>query len=296
MLQQPQLLQTEEVRFASHSAISANADYPYDAADGDPVTLFFNSVQPEVLLPGAGVPKKSRVLAFQRLRIVVARAEGESCERPVARDLGGVDESAPEMGGQIRMAAHAADLRTQEPAAEQGPDPIIGHLSDALAAAERAGDQHSTIYADAVRLAIVIRQLGQADERRVARGGELPEPAPGARQVRALQKWRLKRVLDLIDNRLSSKITLVDLAAVAGLSRMHFASQFRTAMGMRPHEYLLRQRIRRAEELLLHSKMPIVEIALTVGFQTQAHFTTVFKRIIGHTPCQWRQANVDGLA
>jgi AraC-like DNA-binding protein len=34
--------------------------------------------------------------------------------------------------------------------------------------------------------------------------------------------------------------------------------------------------------------MPIVEIALTVGFQTQAHFTTVFKRFIGCTPCRWR--------
>jgi len=34
--------------------------------------------------------------------------------------------------------------------------------------------------------------------------------------------------------------------------------------------------------------MPIAEIALTVGFQTQAHFTTVFKRFIGCTPHRWR--------
>jgi AraC-like DNA-binding protein len=69
---------------------------------------------------------------------------------------------------------------------------------------------------------------------------------------------------------------------------MHFASQFRKATGVRPHEYLLTRRIRRGAELLRASEMPIVEIALTVGFQTQAHFTTVFKRFIGCTPCRWR--------
>jgi AraC-like DNA-binding protein len=71
---------------------------------------------------------------------------------------------------------------------------------------------------------------------------------------------------------------------------MHFAAQFRAATGFRPHEYLLRRRVQLAEELLRHSTLTIVEIALTVGFQTQAHFTTVFKRFAGNTPCQWRHA------
>src|SRR5260370_41206971 len=50
------------------------------------------------------------------------------------------------------------------------------------------------------------------------------------------------------------------------------------------HEFLLRRRIQHAEELLRNTTMPIVEIALTVGFQTQAHLTTVFKRFAGCTP------------
>lgn len=37
--------------------------------------------------------------------------------------------------------------------------------------------------------------------------------------------------------------------------------------------------------------MALVEIALTVGFQTQAHFTTVFKRFAGCTPRRWRSIN-----
>ncbi|MEW6148553.1 MAG: helix-turn-helix transcriptional regulator, partial [Pseudomonadota bacterium] len=85
-------------------------------------------------------------------------------------------------------------------------------------------------------------------------------------------------------------ITLEHLAAVAGLSRMHFAAQFRAAVGMRPHEYLLKCRIERAQELLKQGDVSLVDTALTVGFQTQAHFTTVFKRFVGDTPYQWRSA------
>jgi AraC-like DNA-binding protein len=106
-----------------------------------------------------------------------------------------------------------------------------------------------------------------------------------------LQKWRLKRVVEYVENHLSEKIALSDLAAVAGLSRMHFASQFRTATGLRPDGFLLRRRIQRAEELLRNTTMPIAEIALTVGFQTHAHLTTVFKRFAGCTPGRWRAIN-----
>jgi len=128
-----------------------------------------------------------------------------------------------------------------------------------------------------------------ADERSEAwTAGELVEIKPKRRHVGALQKWRLKRVVDYIDSHLAAKITLSDLAAVAGLSQMYFASRFRLATSLRPHEFLLKQRIGRAEVLLLNTTMPILEIALTVGFQTQAHFSTVFKRFVGCSPHQWR--------
>ena len=117
------------------------------------------------------------------------------------------------------------------------------------------------------------------------------EPGATQRQIRALQKWRLKRVVEYVENHLSEKNALSDLAAVAGFSRMHFASQFRTATGLRPHEFLLRRRIQRAEELLRNTTMPIAEIAPTVGFQTQAHLTIVFKRFAGCTPGRWRAIN-----
>lgn len=300
MPRQPQLLQKDEIRFAENLAISANAVHSRNPAIGDPVTVFVSDPVGSEVAPHSDpfaerIPfaDKGWVFAFQRLQIVIASAQMTSRERIVSQDA--VSTDAAEIDPREAWCGSEATPTHAEragcaPVPEQAPDPVIGWLSDALEAAERACDQHSTIYADAIRLAIAIRSLGGLEARRFV-PDDLGEQVSVTRPARALQKWRLKRVLEYIDNHLHRKITLDDLAAVAGLSRMHFASRFRAAMGLRPHEYLLRQRIGRAEELLLHSTMPIVEIALTVGFQTQAHFTTVFKRFMGHTPCQWRNAH-----
>jgi AraC family transcriptional regulator len=168
--------------------------------------------------------------------------------------------------------------------AARSDDDVIRSLSFALKAAERGNDHHC---AEALRIAIAVRlQRLQSETPEAAKPNEAKRPP-----VRALQKWRLKRVVEYVENHLSARIALSDLAAVAGLSRMHFAYQFRIATGSRPHEFLLQQRIRRAEDLLKETAIPIVEVALTVGFQTQAHFTTVFKRLVGCTPHRWRAIN-----
>jgi len=172
--------------------------------------------------------------------------------------------------------------------AENPDDRVIKSLSCALHAAEQGNDQHC---ADALRFAIVVRFLGLQSDTRTA--VEPVEIELRRRQVQPLQKWRLKRVVEYVDLHLSAKITLAELAAVAGLSRMHFASQFRAATNLRPHEFVLRRRVQRAEELLQNTTTPIVEIALSIGFQTQAHFTTIFKRFVGSTPHRWRAVGRD---
>jgi AraC-like DNA-binding protein len=178
--------------------------------------------------------------------------------------------------GRLRNAAAAENL----------DDHVIKSLSCALQAAEQGNDQR---FADALRFVIAVRLLGPRSEiRTAAKPGEMAERR---RHVQALQKWRLKRVVEYVDLHLSAKITLAELAAIAGLSRMHFASQFRAATNLRPHEFVLRRRVQRAEELLQNTPTPIVEVALMVGFQTQAHFTTTFKRFVGSTPNRWRAVN-----
>jgi AraC family transcriptional regulator len=114
--------------------------------------------------------------------------------------------------------------------------------------------------------------------------------SPRAR-VNALPKWRLRRVEQHIADHFDRCISLSELANVAGLSRMHFAAQFRTATGYRPREYLLNHRVEHAKILLATTARPLAEIALAVGFSTQAHFSTVFKRISGQSPARWRLAS-----
>jgi AraC-like DNA-binding protein len=109
------------------------------------------------------------------------------------------------------------------------------------------------------------------------------------RCVQPLQKWRMTRVVDFVEANLAERITLARMAAAAGLTAMHFAAQFRVAAGVRPHEYVLRCRVDRACKLLRDTPLPIVEVALAVGFQSQAHFTTVFKRFAGEPPYRWRR-------
>jgi AraC family transcriptional regulator len=114
------------------------------------------------------------------------------------------------------------------------------------------------------------------------------------RVVTTLPKWRLMRVVTYIETNIGGRITLANLAATAGLSRMYFAKQFRAATGMRPHDFVLHKRIARAQQMLAATSDTLVDIALSVGFQTQAHFTTVFKKIAGNTPCQFRREHPRG--
>ena len=133
------------------------------------------------------------------------------------------------------------------------------------------------VYVDGIAIAILAKVLHAQSE-----GCESPANS-------GLVTWRLKRVKDFIEADIAAPLSLRALASCAGLSRMHFAAQFRAATGMKPHEYVVHRRIQRAQEILRTSTMPLVEVALTVGFQTQAHFTTVFRRALSETPGRWRR-------
>ncbi len=159
------------------------------------------------------------------------------------------------------------------------PDMVLYGLAGALIHADDLDASLAGLYADSVGLAIVARLLSV----------EAQPAVNGRPRISALPKWRLKRVMEYIEANLSEAVSLAEMAASAGLTRMHFAAQFRAATGLPPHEYLLRRRIETAQDMLARSQTPVVDVALQVGFQTQAHFTTVFKRFAGCPPHAWRR-------
>jgi AraC-like DNA-binding protein len=161
-----------------------------------------------------------------------------------------------------------------------GKDSVIDSLGRALLEANRVSGSLGQLYADCISIAIVTRLLASANR---AVTSDRPK-------VGELARWRLKRAIEYVEAQLDKPVSLADVASSAGLTRMHFAAQFRAATGLRPHEYLLRRRIERAQQMLLETGMSLVDIALSVGFQTQAHFTSVFKRYTGQPPRAWRES------
>jgi AraC-like DNA-binding protein len=161
-----------------------------------------------------------------------------------------------------------------------GSDPSIERLAQALVAAESMQAEFVALYMNAIGVAIVTRLITLLTVTRKVTG---TSPAKAV-----LPRWRLQLVIEYVRTHLAQPIRLSDMAKAAGLTPMHFARQFGAATGIRPHEYLLRRRVEKAKELLRESANTLVEVALSVGFQTQAHFTTVFKRFAGETPHRWR--------
>jgi transcriptional regulator GlxA family with amidase domain len=109
-----------------------------------------------------------------------------------------------------------------------------------------------------------------------------------------LQSWRLKLACDYVEAHLSEPLSLAELSRAAGFTAMHFARLFRASTGLSPHNYVLRRRIEVAQAALLHTDHGMLDVALMVGFRTQAHFSTVFKKLTGMPPQRWRQARLAG--
>ncbi len=86
-----------------------------------------------------------------------------------------------------------------------------------------------------------------------------------------------------------SKISLDELAEVAGLSKYHFLRQFSQVVGMTPGAYLRTLRLCHAARKLRTTEMPILEIALSVGFADHPSFSRAFARHMGMTPSEYQR-------
>jgi len=104
-----------------------------------------------------------------------------------------------------------------------------------------------------------------------------------------LAPWQERRAKELLTARLNGDISLNELAREAGLSRSHFVRAFKETTGLPPHRWLVSRRVERAQEILINSKLSLVEVAELTGFADQSHFTRVFTRMVGISPGEWRR-------
>ncbi|SDA55866.1 AraC family transcriptional regulator [Pseudomonas sp. NFACC15-1] len=105
----------------------------------------------------------------------------------------------------------------------------------------------------------------------------------------ALPAFKLKRVIQLMEQHLAEPFNLGDLARAIGLSEYHFSRLFKRATGRSPSQYFIQLRMARARQLLIETERSIIDIGLEVGYGSPSHFSQVFRREVGVAPSHYRK-------
>lgn len=99
---------------------------------------------------------------------------------------------------------------------------------------------------------------------------------------------RLQEVIYLIQNDLSRKVTLNEMAQAVNLSAEHLRRLFKSEIGMTPVQYQKKLRLLEARRLLESTFLNVQEIMVRVGLSDDSHFVRDFKKVYGLTPAQYR--------
>jgi AraC-like DNA-binding protein len=157
-------------------------------------------------------------------------------------------------------------------------DPAIYELMHLLAEEMRPGGLRGPAYSEALGLAL----LG-----RVVRGTALGLTSDISDRT-GLSAQRLARCKMFIESQLATEVTVAQIAAAIDMSAFHFARAFKQATGETPHAYALSRRIAAAKVLVRNTARPLNEIASSLGFSSASHFSTVFTRLSGISPSEYR--------
>ena len=98
----------------------------------------------------------------------------------------------------------------------------------------------------------------------------------------------VRRLRVHIDSNIDQRISVEALAKLANLSVCYFVRAFKLSVGVTPHDYLIRRRVKRTMELLSDTDMSLSEIALAAGFADQSHCARRFRQHVGMSPRDYR--------
>ncbi len=181
----------------------------------------------------------------------------------------------------IRQSAYEAIAPDQVDLIPRLPqaDPLIQQLGLALKAELELNGGGDRLYVESLIncLALHLLKKYSAVLPPVLPAGRLPQPA-------------LRQVTDYINNHLEHDLKLADLAALVGMSACYFATQFKQATGISPHQFVVQRRLGRSQQLLKHTEAAIADIAIQCGFSSQSHLTRLFRKQFGTTPRAYRNA------
>jgi AraC-like DNA-binding protein len=149
---------------------------------------------------------------------------------------------------------------------------VLGELAQA------AADGRSDIGLDELSLLFPARFVKVASGRTYA-----------AANARTRDRRRAVEAALWLDAHSHEEIDLDRIAREAGLSPFHFLRLFAKVLGVTPHQYLVRSRLRRAARILADDARPITDVALEVGFADLSNFVRTFHRAAGVSPGAFRR-------
>ncbi|MFK0384014.1 helix-turn-helix domain-containing protein [Agrobacterium sp. NPDC090273] len=112
---------------------------------------------------------------------------------------------------------------------------------------------------------------------------------PGEDRPYGLSPTQRRLLVEYMRSRLASNIRLSELCNLVQLSPFHFCRAFKTSLGVSPHAWHTRERVRVAQAMLCDRRMRPADVAHAVGFFDQAHLTKSFSRIVGMPPGTWQR-------
>ncbi len=101
---------------------------------------------------------------------------------------------------------------------------------------------------------------------------------------------QLRKVEDYLTAHLAEDVSIEGLAELVDLSPSHFAHVFKQTTGMTPLQFITRQRVTRAQQLIRETSRSLIDVGLEVGYTSPSHFAQVFRRVVGVTPTAFRSS------
>ena len=179
------------------------------------------------------------------------------------------------------LSAELVEAISDGPAAWQiGSAPPLPELMVLGELAQAAADGNSDIGLDEVGQMLASRFVEVVSGKARKAG---PDAARDRRRAVETALW--------IDANSHREIDLEDAAAQAGISPFHFLRLFAGVLGVTPHQYLVRSRLRHAARLLTDDDIAVTDVAYDVGFGDLSNFVRTFHRAAGVSPTKFRQAS-----
>ncbi len=162
---------------------------------------------------------------------------------------------------------------------------------------------HNTVQALASEMAeqapgseVVATRLAEILVIQLLRAHIASEPSRSNGWLRAVFDPQLGTALSALHDKVDAPWTVESLAESAGMSRSAFAARFKELLGQTPLEYVTEWRMQKAMQLLEQRDKKLIDIARSVGYESDAAFSKAFKRVVGANPGEYLKRGFERLS